>query len=59
MKTTEMYTRADPSVKLDTVEAMIAQKLRSGRFKAPDDPVRFTTLRLKPRLAKDGKERSR
>jgi hypothetical protein len=36
MQTTEMYTRADPSVKLDALEAMIAPKLRSGRFMATD-----------------------
>jgi integrase/recombinase XerD len=36
MQTTEMYTRADPSVKLETLESVIAPKLRSGRFKATD-----------------------
>jgi site-specific recombinase XerD len=36
MQTTEMYTRADPSVKLEALESMIAPKLRSGRFKATD-----------------------
>jgi integrase/recombinase XerD len=36
MQTTEMYTRADPSVKLDALEAIVAPKLRSGRFKATD-----------------------
>jgi len=36
MQTTEMYTRADPSVKLEALEATIAPKLRSGRFKATD-----------------------
>jgi site-specific recombinase XerD len=36
MQTTEMYTRADPSVKLEALEAMIAPTLRSGRFKATD-----------------------
>lgn len=36
MQTTEMYTRADPSVRLEALEAMIAPKLRSGRFKATD-----------------------
>src|SRR3990172_274731 len=35
MQTTEMYTRADPSVKLEALEAMVAPTLRSGRFKAP------------------------
>jgi hypothetical protein len=36
MQTTEMYTRADPSVKLEALESIIAPKLRSGRFKATD-----------------------
>ena len=36
LQTTEMYTRADPSVKLEALESMIAPTLRSGRFKATD-----------------------
>lgn len=36
MQTTEIYTRVDPSVKLEALEAALAPKLRSGRFKAPD-----------------------
>lgn len=36
MQTTEMYTRADPSMKLEALESVIAPKLRSGRFKATD-----------------------
>ncbi len=36
MQTTEMYTRADPSVKLEALESVVAPKLRSGRFKATD-----------------------
>ena len=36
MHTTEMYTRADPSVKLEALEAMVAPHVRSGRFKATD-----------------------
>lgn len=36
MQTTEMYTRADPSVKLEALESVVAPKLRSGRFKASD-----------------------
>ena len=31
-----MYTRADPSVKLEALEAMVPPTLRSGRFKATD-----------------------
>lgn len=39
MQTTEMYTRADPSVKLEALESVIAPKLRSGRFKATDQLI--------------------
>jgi len=36
MQTTEMYTRADPTVKLEALESVIPPKLRTGRFKATD-----------------------
>ncbi len=36
MQTTEMYTRADSSVKLEALESVVAPRLRSGRFKATD-----------------------
>lgn len=36
MQTSEMYTRADPSVKLEALESVMPPKLRSGRFKATD-----------------------
>lgn len=39
MQTTEMYTRADPSVKLEALESVIAPKWRSGRFKATDQLI--------------------
>ena len=39
MQTTEIYTRADPSVKLEALEAIIAPKLRSGRFTATDELI--------------------
>jgi integrase/recombinase XerD len=39
MQTSEMYTRADPSVKLEAVESVIAPELRSGRFKATDQLI--------------------
>jgi hypothetical protein len=32
----EIYTRADPTVKLATLESVIAPNLRTGRFKARD-----------------------
>jgi len=36
LQTTEIYTRVDPSVKLEVLESLVAPKLRSGRFKATD-----------------------
>src|SRR5271165_4653505 len=35
-QTTEMYTRVDPAVKLETLESVVPPKLRSGRFKPTD-----------------------
>jgi integrase/recombinase XerD len=35
-QTTEMYTRVDPSVKLEVLESVVPPKLRAGRFKATD-----------------------
>lgn len=36
LQTTEMYTRVDPSIKLETLDAVTPPKLRSGRFRASD-----------------------
>ena len=36
MQTTEIYTRVDPTVKLETLESVVAPKLRTGRFRATD-----------------------
>jgi site-specific recombinase XerD len=36
VQTTEIYTRADPAIKLETLDAVIAPNLRSGRFRASD-----------------------
>ncbi|MCO8317479.1 tyrosine-type recombinase/integrase [Burkholderia multivorans] len=36
IRTTEIYTRADPSVKLEALESIVAPALRTGRFKATD-----------------------
>lgn len=51
MQTTEMYTRADPSVKLEALEAMVAPTLRSGRFKATDRLLASLTARSLMRSA--------
>ena len=39
VQTTEIYARADPTVKRETLEAAIALKLRTGRFKATDNLI--------------------
>ena len=36
MQTTEMYLRADPTDKLEAIEAIIPPALKRGRFQAPD-----------------------
>jgi len=36
IQTTEIYTRADPSEKLDAINSITPPKLRKGRFRPPD-----------------------
>jgi site-specific recombinase XerC len=36
MQTTEVYLRADPTDKMEAIEAMIPPALRRGRFTVPD-----------------------
>ena len=36
LATTEVYTRADPTEKLEAIEAMVPPHLRKGSFKPPD-----------------------
>ena len=36
VKTTEIYVRADPTAKLEAIDAVLPPGLRRGRFKAPD-----------------------
>jgi integrase/recombinase XerD len=45
MQTTEMYTRADPSIKLEALDAVTAPKLRTGRFRASDKLIASLTAR--------------
>jgi site-specific recombinase XerD len=45
MQTTEMYTRADPSIKLEALDAVTAPKLRTGRFRASDQLIASLTPR--------------
>lgn len=55
IQTTEIYTRADPSVKLEALEAVIAPQLRTGRFKATDALI----ASLNPQAFRWGKETTR
>jgi hypothetical protein len=43
MQTTEIYTRADPSIKLEALDAATSPKLRSGRFRASDKLIASLT----------------
>lgn len=43
MQTTEMYIRADPSIRLEALNAATAPNLRSGRFKASDKLIASLT----------------
>ena len=55
MQTTEMYTRVDPSVKLEALESVVPPKLRTGRFKATDKLIaslRAATLMQSKKPAK-------
>jgi integrase/recombinase XerD len=45
MQTTEIYTRVDPSIKLEALEAVTAPHLRSGRFRASDKLIDSLTPR--------------
>lgn len=45
VQTTEIYTRADPSMKLEALEAVMPPTLRSGRFKATDKLLASLTAR--------------
>jgi hypothetical protein len=45
MQTTEIYTRADPSIKLEALDAVTAPSVRSGRFRASDKLIASLTNR--------------
>lgn len=45
MQTTEMYLRLDPAIKLEALNAVIAPRLRSGRFRASDQLIASLTDR--------------
>ena len=46
LQTTEIYTRVDPSVKLEALESVLPPNLRTGRFKATDRLI--ASLRADP-----------
>jgi integrase/recombinase XerD len=43
LQTTEIYTRADLSIKLEALDAVTAPSLRSGRFRASDKLIASLT----------------
>lgn len=43
MQTTEIYTRADPTIKREALDAATSPKLRSGRFRASDKLIASLT----------------
>jgi site-specific recombinase XerC len=46
LATTEIYVRADPSEKLEAIEAVVPPHLRKGKFRPPDKLIAL--LRAKP-----------
>jgi site-specific recombinase XerD len=46
MQTTEMYTRVDPAIKLEALDAVTPPKLRSERFRATDKLIDSLTSRV-------------
>ena len=36
LSTTEVYTRADPTEKLEAIDAMVPPTLKRGQFRVPD-----------------------
>lgn len=47
VQTTEIYVRADPTEKLEAIDAVLPPTLRRGRFRAPDKLL--ASLRVSPR----------
>ena len=41
LSTTEVYTRADPTEKLEAIEAVVPPSLRKGKFRPPDKLLAF------------------
>ena len=41
LTTTEVYVRADPTEKLEAIEAVVPPSLRKGKFRAPDKLLAF------------------
>lgn len=47
VQTTEIYVRADPTAKLEAIEAVLPPALRRGRFRAPDKLLASLRVPLK------------
>lgn len=46
LATTEVYTRGDPTEKLDAIEAILPPQLRRGSFRPPDRLIAMLSARL-------------
>jgi integrase/recombinase XerD len=46
LSTTEVFVRADPTEKLEAIEAVVPPSLRKGKFRPPDKLLAF--LKAKP-----------
>jgi hypothetical protein len=46
LTTTEVYVRADPTEKLEAIEAVVPPSLRKGKFRPPDKLIEL--LKGKP-----------
>lgn len=50
LATTEIYTRADPSEKLEAIDAIVPPHLRRGSFRPPDKLIAFLRAKSAPAL---------
>ena len=55
MQITEIYTRADPSVKLEALESVVPPKVRSGVVPAMRQPVKHSLPSMEDPLSKGGR----
>jgi hypothetical protein len=55
MQITEIYTRADPSVRLEALESVVPPKVRSGVVPAMRQPVKLSLPSMEDPLSKGGR----